>query len=165
MYYLVLLAGLVYGLLLALSDGSAPVDAFLVASAATYTWCWYLTAALGGIGILLAACQLAGLNGIVGFILSGRVSHFALKDVGAMGFMGVGIFFLTAVMFAIKAALFIGGTYLLMSSGSLGDSFSDLSLWRLIVGAVLIALGYFAGTKYKYKVTHTVTRTVTRTYR
>jgi len=163
MFFLVLMAAVAYFLYLALAGGLAPVAAFLTASASLYTWYWYLALGLAAVGVLLLMLAVIRFEGLIELIIGSRLSHFVLKDVGGFGLAamaGPGLILFSGALFIFKAALFLGGSYLLMTSGSIGDGLSDLSLWRIIVAIVMFLIGLFV-ININYTSEHTETTTIT----
>jgi len=153
MFTVVLLTSFGYFAYLLFASGLAPGVAFLTMSGELYTWYWYLVIVLGAIGVLLSICQALQLERLTRAMLSSRLSDFVLVTYGVIGILGWTQFLMSSVYFLLKAGLFLGGSYLLMTSGTLlsTEAATNFVLWKIIVGALLILLGLIWKVIYTYE--------------
>ena len=102
-----------------------------------FLWIWYWIWTVI-IGIFITGMMLV----VTGALTFASADAIGSKVGGLLGFAGGGalsILFITIVM--ISRALLLGGTYLLMTSGSPEPCFADFSTNKLIFGTLFLAVG------------------------
>lgn len=108
---------------------------FLSATGFLWMWYWIWTVV---IGIFVAGMILVA-TGVMTFVAA---DHIGSKLGGFLGFVAGGtlsVLVVTVVM--ISRALLLGGTYLLMTSGTAQMSFAEFSTNKLIFGTLLLVVG------------------------
>lgn len=110
-------------------------DAFLNAS--HFLFWWYVVVYAILVPLVAAVCVLVPVAGAAAG--SQKVGGAA----GAFGgfLLGGGVSILLLVLFAIRVTMFVGGAYLLMTSGEYGATWGDFSVAKMVTGGILLLVG------------------------